>query len=232
MKPLLELRPGQAFLRRRQGVALRDLPGFVRGQHRLPRGAGRAAEQFVHELGAEALEAEVAAVYEGAKRQLGLRRRQLARAVAEGGGNVDAPQFRFVIELELDPKDPSRALWQRRVELLVPPAQLPGGFDALFPVGCDELVIPLASSGEAEDFDEIVEQLEDFAERWGGVVEEDDSLGLAALSTRDGSRLELDLRASELSLRMLGQEGCRELLLEAERRFAEIAGPVVAALEG
>ncbi len=230
MSLALELAPERAFLRRLESVAIVELPGFVRGRHRLPSEHGRAGEQFVHALGDEALAAEVRAVYDAAKRLLGLRRRELSRAVAEGGGNVDAPQFRFVVELGLDPRDLARALWQRRVELLVDPDALPPSFDALFPVACDELVIPLVPPIQAQaqveataQFDAVVERLEDFAEAHGGAVEEDEDRGWAGLTTRDGSRLALDLARGELCLRMLGVAGPRELVLETRRRFAELA---------
>ncbi|HLT36778.1 MAG TPA: hypothetical protein VK034_10840, partial [Enhygromyxa sp.] len=103
MSLALELQPERAFLRRLDSVAITELPGFVRGRHRLPSEPGRAAEQFLHALTAGSLTDEVRTVYDAAKQLLGLRRRELVRAVAEGGGNVDAPQFRFVLELGLDP---------------------------------------------------------------------------------------------------------------------------------
>jgi hypothetical protein len=233
----LELRPERAFLRKRSSVAIRELPGFVRGRHRLPTGHGRGAEEFVWALGEQALVDEVRAVYEGAKRELGLRRRELSRAVAGGGGNVEAPQFHFVIELELDPADPSRAIWQRKIMLLAAPRALPPSFDSLFPVAPDELVVPFASPvvGAAADldagFDRVVERLEDFAELHGGGVEEDEDEALARLTTRDGSSIALDLSALELSVQFLGICGCRELLFEAQRRFGELAEPIVSVLE-
>lgn len=223
----LELQPERAYLRRLDSVAIVDLPGFVRGRHRLPSEHGRGGEQFVHELGAETLAAEVRVVYDAAKRLLGLRRRELLRAVADGGGNVDTPLFRFVLELGLDPDDVGRALWQRRISLLVEASELPAGFDELFPVACDELVIPFARPRDADEraalFDVIVERLEDFADERGGGVDEDEDLGRAVLTTRDGSHLALDLDRAELSLRMLGVAGPRALLLETQRRFADLA---------
>ncbi len=231
MSPALDLRPERAFLRHRQSVAIRSLPGFVAARHRLPASLGPAGDAFVARLGAEALAQEIREVYDGAKRLLGLRRRQLDRAIAEGGGNVDTPQFRYALELGLDRADPRRALWQRQVVLLVGPSGLSGDFDQVFPVACDELVVPFASVAERGEFDDIVDRLEDFAERHGGGVEEDEDSGRAALVTRDGSRIELDLPAGELSLRIFGHDGCRELLLEAERRFVDLAGPVVEALD-
>jgi hypothetical protein len=233
MSLALELLPERAFLRRIDTVPITELPGFVRGRHRLPSEHGRAAEQFLHSLVAAALADEVRAVYEAAKQLLGLRRRELIRAVAEGGGNVDAPQFRFVLELGLDPRDVTRALWQRRVSLQVDPHALPSGFDEVFPIACDELVIPFARPGgdhaRAELFDQLVDRLEDFAESHGGAVEEDEDRGRAGLTTRDGSRVALDLAASELSLRILGVAGARELMLESRRRFAELTGAVLRA---
>jgi hypothetical protein len=222
----LELLPERAYLRRRDSVAVAELPGFVRGRHRLPIEHGRAAEQFLHSLTAAALADEIRLVYDAAKKTLGLRRRELLRAVADGGGNVDAPQFRFVLELGLDPRDVTRALWQRRVTLQVDPRALPSEFDQLFPIACDELVIPFARPSDrarAELFDQLVDRLEDFSERHGGEVEEDEDLGRAGLTTRDGSRLVLELATGELSLRMLGVAGPRELMLETSRRFAEVA---------
>jgi hypothetical protein len=223
----LELLPEQAYLRRRDSVAIAELPGFVRGRHRLPSEHGRAAEQFIHSLVALAMAEEIRVIYDAAKQLLGLRRRELLRAVAEGGGNVDAPQFRFVLELGLDPRDVTRALWQRRVTLQVDPRALPSKFDQLFPIACDELVIPFARPGAArargELFDRLVDRLEDFSELHGGEVVEDQDLGHAALSTRDGSKLMLDLTTGELSLRMLGVAGPRELMLETSRRFADVA---------
>lgn len=231
MSEALELVPEQAFLRRIDSVAITELPGFVRGRHRLPTEHGRAAEQFIHSLVEAALADEVRTVYDAAKKLLGLRRRELLRAVAEGGGNVDAPQFRFVLELGLDPRDVTRALWQRRVILQVDPSTLPSCFDELFPIACDELVIPFlrpaSRAGQptrVELFDRVVDRLEDFAERWGGEIDEDEDHGRASLTTRDGSRVTLDLDAGELSLRILGIAGARELMLESRRRFAELTG--------
>lgn len=233
-----ELQPEHAFLRHRRSVAIVELPGYVRGRHRhrLPKGQGRVSESFIHELGGEALEDEVREIYAASKQRLGLRRRQLSQAIAAGGGNVEAPQFQFAIELGPDPRDLARALWQRRVMLLVSPRALPPDFDALFPVGTDELVVPLAEDARAlepgEHFDDLVDRLEDFAEQHGGRVEEDEASGCASLMTGDGSRIALDLIDRELSLQILGIDGCRALLLEAERRFATLAAPIVAGLPG
>lgn len=222
----LELLPARAFLRRLDSVAIIELPGYVRGRHRLPKEHGRAGEQFVHELVAEALAEEVRAVYDAAKQLLGLRRRELVRAAADGGGNVDTPMFRFVLELGLDPRDIGRAVWQRRINLLVDANSLPIGFDQLFPVPCDELVIPIERPAEPSEslalFDRVVERLEDFAEQHGGRVEENEDRGCAGLTTGDGSRLTLDLDRAELSLRILGVCGARELMLETRKRFADL----------
>lgn len=226
----LQLLPERAFLRRRTSIAIREMPGFTRGRHRLPHEHGRGAEQLIHELGETTLAAEIREVYERTKRLLGLRRRELVQALAQGGGNVEAPQFQFALELGPDPADFTCALWQRRVVLLVGPLALPGEFDELFPVACDELVVPFV--GADVSFDMLVERLEDFADVHGGEVVEAEAVGFASLATPDGSRIGLDLGAGELSLRFTGVEGCRELLLEAQRRHADLAGPIVSALDG
>ena len=231
----LDLHPERAFLRRLDSVALQSLPGYVRGRHRLPHEPGRAGDEFVQGLGGDRIAEEVTAIYDAAKRLLGLRRRELARAIDPSGGNVDAPQFQFVIELGLDPVDVTRARWHRRVVLLVVPRALPLEFDGLFPVACDELVVPFSapesSAGAAHEFDALVERLEDFALVHGGGVDENEDEDRASLTTTDGSRIALDLGARELSLQILGVHGCRALLLEAARRFTELAQPIVTSLE-
>jgi hypothetical protein len=230
----LELQHGRAFLRRLDSVAIPELPGYVRARHRLPNEHGRAGDLLVQTLAEQTLTDEVRVVYEAAKRLLGLRRRELQRAVAGGGGNVDAPQFQFVIDIGQDPAHVARALWQRRVIPLVAPRVLPIEFDAMFPIDCDELVVPIANprtDGEPTDFDSIVERLEDFTQIHGGGVEEDEDQARATLTTRDGSRIALDLSTHELSLRMLGVAGCRALLIEAAHRFEELAGPILEGLD-
>lgn len=234
----LELRPERAFLCRRESVAVQRMPGFERGRHRLPVTPGPGGDAFVRRLGAEDLAEEVRAVYDNSKQLLRLRRRQLQRAIADDGGNVDAPQFRFAIEVAVDRDDPRCALWQRQIVLLVGLAELPSAFDHVFPTPCDELVIPFAWTGAPAQadrgettFDVVVDRLEDFAELHGGAVREDEERGRAVLTTPDGSQIEIDLPSAQLRLRILGHDGCVELLREAERRFASLARPVLAALE-
>lgn len=214
---MLELHAARAFLRRRTSVAIRELPGFVRGRHRVPSERGVAAERFVQELGRGLIEAEIAGLYATCKRELGLRRRQLVQASADGGGNLDTPLFRYLVELGQDPRDPSRACFRRELRLLAAPHELPLAFDAMFPVALDELVVPFSGT---RDYDELVERLEDFAERYGGVVEEHEAERSARLLAREGSELGLDLEQGELSVRVRGCEGALALLGEAQRRFA------------
>lgn len=212
----LELHPERTFLRRRTRVAIRELPGFVRGRHRVPSERGVAAERFIQELGRGVIEQEIATLYASCKRALGLRRRQLVQASAEGGGNLDAPTFRYLVELGQDEADPSLALWRRELRLLVEPSTLAPGFDALFTLAFDELVVPFSGSRR---FDEVVDRLEDFGERCGGVVEEREAEGRAWLVGREGSELEFDLGRGELCLRVRGCEGGLALFDEARRRF-------------
>jgi hypothetical protein len=217
----LELHPERAFLRRRQSLAIRELPGFIRGRHRIPNELGVAAERFIHELGTPGIADEIATIYAAAKRSLGLRRKQIVQASADGGGNVDAPQFRYLVELGQDTQDPASASWRRELRLLVSPRELPPEFDAMFPWPLDELIVPFSGPGltRAQLFDLVVERLEDFADRCGGEVQEHETEGRAELVGSEGSRLEFDLERGELGLRVQGCEGALALLGEARRRF-------------
>ncbi len=222
----LELHVERRFLRRRDSLAIRDLPGFVRGRHRIPSELGVAAERFIHELGNPLIASEIATIYANAKRSLGLRRGQIIQASADGGGNLDAPQFRYLIEIGQDRSDPSQAAWRRELRLLVAPSGLPPEFDAMFPRPLDELVVPFSgpSLTRVQLFDLVVERLEDFAESCGGEVDEREVEGRARLIGREGSRIEFDIERGELGLRVHGYEGALALLSEAGRRFPGLSG--------
>ncbi|MFV8751912.1 hypothetical protein ACNOYE_15310 [Nannocystaceae bacterium ST9] len=222
---VLELHPERAFLRRLDNLAIRELPGFVRGRHRIPSELGVPAERFIHELGKLAIADEIATLYANAKRELGLRRRDLVQASADGGGNVDTPLFRYLIELAQDRCDPARAIWRRELRLLVEPGELPAEFDAMFPVALDELVVPFSGEGltRAELFDLVVDRLEDFAEHAGGQVEEHEREGRARLVDREGSEIEFDLERGSLGVRVRGCEGALALLDAAKLRFPDLA---------
>jgi hypothetical protein len=222
----LELHTERAFLRRRDVQPIRDLPGFIRGRHRIPSELGVAAERFIHELGNPAITDEIATLYTATKRTLALRRKQIIQASADGGGNLDAPQFRYLIELVQDRSDPAQAEWRRELRLLVAPSVLPQDFDAMFPKPLDELVVPFSgvSLTRVELFDLVVERLEDFAESCGGEVDEREIEGRARLIGREGSRIEFDIERGELGLRVHGYEGALALLSEADRRFPGLSG--------
>lgn len=217
----LELHIERAFLRRRESVPIRDLPGFLRGRHRIPAELGVGAERFIHELGTPMIVDEIATIYAAAKRSLGLRRKQIAQGCSDGGGNVDAPQFRYAIEIGQDTSDPTCASWLRELRLQVPAEDLPAEFDAMFPRPLDELIVPFSGPGltRAQLFDLVVERLEDYADRCGGEVEDREAAGRAWLIGSEGSRLEFDLERGELGLRVQGCEGALSLLGEARRRF-------------
>lgn len=223
---LLELHPERAFLRRRDVQPVRDLPGFIRGRHRIPSDLGVANERFVHDLGNPMIAEEIAILYANTKRTLALRRKQIIQAAADGGGNLDTPQFRYLIELGQDHGDPSQAAWRRELRLLVEPSTLPREFDAMFPKPLDELVVPFSgvSLTRVQLFDLVVERLEDFAESCGGEVDEREVEGRARLIGREGSRIEFDIERRELGLRVHGYEGALALLGEAERRFPGLTG--------
>jgi hypothetical protein len=108
---------------------------------------GRGAEEFVHALGEAALAAEIREIQLSDPNACwACAAATFVLALARGGGNVEAPQFQVVYRAgPRSSRFHACAVAAACVVARGAPARLPGGFDEVFPVGWDEVVVP--SSG-------------------------------------------------------------------------------------
>jgi hypothetical protein len=201
---------------RRQPVS--RLPGFDRKKHRVPDHRYRAsADSWIKQLFEEEVRKETQALYQNAKKTLGLLRDQMERSAAEGAGSVETPAFWFSIDTGQDPGDPAQARTVRTLRLRVPPSSLPESFESLFPDGFEELVLPL--EGET-DFDDLVRKFETYARRVGGEVIEDEDAGRIRFLSRDGWEWVVRLPEREMVLRPNRTVGCLAMIHSVTHYFS------------
>lgn len=219
----IEINYEDAFFRRIETLPIRSLGGFMK-RHTVPDRINSATESFVARVAESDSSLEVNKIYENLKNNLRLKRKAIEKGVGNGGGNVDTPLFRFILDVKQDPQDPSDAIITRTLTLRCDPKDLPENFDSVFPERMTEMVVPF--SGKA-DFDSLVDAFEDLEEVHGGSLREDDDAGTITYRMPEGSTLIIHCEDSEIVVRptntatILGLiEGTKSALkeLEAEER--------------
>lgn len=207
------------FFRKLSFTPFARLPGFSKARgHYVPEKASPAALEWAKSLLEENLQEELQLIYQRSKDILGLRRREVKKAVEKGGGTVETEFFRYSLLLSQNESDPAEVKTAREVVLLKPRRELPQSMDLVFPDAAEEIVVKI----EAPDFDQLVEHFEDLKEKWGGKLAENDLTGKILYSTK-GFALEVDTLEGELVIRPVTASGCLALLEIAEEHLPAIA---------
>lgn len=94
---------GRLSLIAQTSVPVRQLPGFDRRFHQVPKQASQSACGFVAAIGATVRRERLQAVRARVREHFGYRRRQLVL----GDDHLSAPDFEYFLEHQLDPEDPS-----------------------------------------------------------------------------------------------------------------------------
>ncbi len=219
--PGTELRWQEQFFRHTESMAFKRLPGFSKSKgHFVPERASDRASDFASRLLVEELQSESKEVYRDAKKCLGLKSRQINRDWTEGSASVECEVFRFDWVTGQDPEDPGSVRILRTLRLSADHMNdLPDGFDALFPVSPDELVVPMEG---ALDYDDFVDHFEDVAEDAGGWFEEDEDTQTMEMGTSDGVTLRFDLNEREMTIVFERKGGLRALVTLAARALAAL----------
>ncbi len=204
----------KAFLRSTHRQAVVQLPGFDRKKHRVPDHCHASADRWIRQLLEEPVREETQAIYQQAKKILGLVRDQIERSAAEGAGSVETHSFCFSIDAGQDPENPAQARTVRTLRLLSAPALLPKEFDRLFPVSFQEIVTPL--TGET-NFDDLVRKFENYSRKVGGEVEEEEDHGLIRFLSKEGWEWVVRLKEAQLIIRPSRSTGCLALFLEVAK---------------
>lgn len=78
-----------------------------------------------------------------AKRTFGMRDNEMKYDCQVEGGYVLCPYFNFSLTVNQHEKDATLATITREIVPLIPLRELPKDFDSIFPIGIDEMIIPI-----------------------------------------------------------------------------------------
>ncbi len=210
--PPLQPEFAEAYFRNRETRLFKRLPGFDPSRrHKPPTERSDRADAWAARLLHETMRAELDTVYRNAKNVLGLRRRDLELQMVDGaGGTLSAPGFSYIVDAGQGEIDPAEAVIERRIHLHVPPGELQLGFDQVFPVPVDEIVVPLAKG--KLDFDALVDGLEDACESVGARLTENERSGDIDVLLDGGLLISLGTKRRHMVIRLDGCEGCFNLV--------------------
>lgn len=208
----IKLRNHSEFLEGAETGPIARLDGFQRGRHRVPTDINPAAENWCRTLLAGKVAAEMQDVYERTRAALNARRKDVAKASDEGGGSLDTPAFRYIVESGQNPEDPSEYLIQRRLELRQGWGAHRAAIDDLFDTEFNRLVIEFERMDET--FDSLVDKLEDVEAAQGGKVHDDDRAKRVTYS-RDGVTFAFDMKKRRLEI-SFGHDGALDLVDAAQ----------------
>src|SRR5262249_52178696 len=136
---------------------VKSLSGFRRFHH-VPEHVTPWARQFVAEVAAEEIKADVDAVYSAIRENLGYKRRDVEAGVATGCGYVRPPDFDYQVSVALDEEDPSTAVWRREVvHIRTPEVVLGEGFQSVFGGSFDTLLFQFAGPFDVQAWVDRVE---------------------------------------------------------------------------
>jgi hypothetical protein len=136
---------------------VKSLSGFRRFHH-VPEHVTPWARQFVAEVAAEEIKADVDAVYSAIRENLGYKRRDVEAGVATGCGYVRTPDFDYQVSVALDEEDPSTVVWRREViHIRTPEVVLGEGFQSVFGGSFDTLLFQFAGPFDVQAWVDRVE---------------------------------------------------------------------------
>jgi hypothetical protein len=209
----IHLRNHSEYLEGIETGAIRRLGGFKRGVNTVPTDLSSSADSWCHRLLADRVAEELQKLYQHARNELGVRRRDLRREDEEGAGDLDTPAFRYVIETGQNPDDPAEYFIRRRLELREGWPVHRAAIDKLFGNEFERLVIEFESMDDT--FDDLVERLEDIGDEQGGDVEDDDRQQRVAYC-RNGVTFTFDLNKRRLEI-SFGKAGALQLVDAAQQ---------------
>lgn len=185
------------FLEGTDTGSVSSLEGFNKRSHTVPDRESASAANWYKRLLSDQIEQDVQDVYIRAKRDLGLRRRDIQKAVELDGGELDTPYFRYSIEPGQSPEEPGEYYIRRQLALRPGWQERREAIDGMFGSHFDRVVIELKSVGYS--FDDLVEELETVESAHGGKVQDDDKTQRVTYEV-DGATFTFDLRQRRLEV--------------------------------
>ena len=193
-RPSLELDFTNALLRKISVTLVKQAEGFTKN-FSVPKFVSRTTQLFVQDVFYEETKEQVQKIYEQTKKIFGLKSGDIKYDCQKGGGRVECAYFNYYITVEQHTKDAAYAIIRQEIYPLVPLHTLPKDFDSIFPVGIDELIIPI--DGETY-FEELVAKFENLQEMEGGDLKDNAIEGTIEYVTKNHTSLTVNTKNQEL----------------------------------
>jgi hypothetical protein len=220
----ISLAPVKEYLEGVESGRIRSLPGFSRSRgHFEPDSVNARATDFVRTLLAERVDEEIQELYEAAKDNFGLRRREIGRESSGGQGNLDTEFFRFSLDTRQSRSDPASYVIVRRLVLRGEPSEREEEIDQTFGSLFDRVVVEVSSNDLS--YDDLVDLLEEIESGVGGKLREEEHLERITYTAPDGTRIRFDVGSGRISLCGGGRQRASALLARVRQYRFGLARP-------
>ena len=142
---------------------VRNLPGYRKGDHRIPEDVNDRTQRFVGRLGGSLVAADLDHVFQSLRTGFRFKRTDLAtQETDEGSGSITTPFFRYTSCVYQHPRNADEAIWQRDVSEIVDANQLLSpGFVSVFGETFDTVELVPHS---AMNLEKLIDHIEDRAD--------------------------------------------------------------------
>ena len=101
--------------------AVKKLPGFQSGSHKVPKYIGHATRNFVRGIAAELIKEEISDLSKKIRENIEYKRADIIATADSGSGSIETPHFDYSITVEQSEDEPSEYILVRRLENLTDP---------------------------------------------------------------------------------------------------------------
>jgi hypothetical protein len=209
--PALQLNLGNVTLRKISEMQVKKATGFIKS-YSVPKFINRTTQIFVQKVFFEESKDEIREISMKAKRTFGMRDNEMKYDCQVEGGYVLCPYFNFSLTVNQHEKDATLATITREIVPLIPLRELPKDFDSIFPIGIDEMIIPIEGK---VDFDDLALKFENLAERHNGTVKPDKIDGIIEYITENNTSLTVNVDEAELIVTRYYISGAMTLIQES-----------------
>jgi hypothetical protein len=156
----VEIKFHQYILSREQHIPYKNLEGFNKSRHKIPKDHNSFASQLAAELAQdEYLKIEIENLFDNARKTLRLKNSNTVKDPE--GGSLHTEFFRYNISATQSENDCTEITIRRELELRVPLAEFPMPIDDIFTNGFDTITFPIKGSLDVDSLEDALYELED-----------------------------------------------------------------------
>ena len=141
---------------------VKNLPGFIKGYHKVPNYIGSTPNSFIQDKGASIIEDEISNLCKELKEKLKYKRTEIRPSTDKGGGSIETPDFDYSITISQSENEPADYIIIRKLENFKNSEIVTDSlFNKIFTSFFDNLVFDLSKRIDITDLIDKIEALED-----------------------------------------------------------------------